>query len=278
MKRTWTSEELLEHFTLLPDELTAVGNKSGATRLGFAILFKCFQYEGRFLRSRQEAAPEVVRFLATQVGGDAALCAQYAWEGRTIEAHRAQIREIAQILEFRRADEEALLDWLCTDIFHHEQHPERLRELIRAECRTRRIEGPDDIAALIETGLMAYEAQVYTVIAARLTPEMQNRLDVLLVAEPVAEGEEEEALPLSLLRLDPGPVGVESALSESAKLRSLRAIGLPSDLFQGYAPKLVERLRRRIAAESPSHIRQHPQAIRMTLLGVKCATVTCSAK
>ena len=40
MKRTWTSKELLEHFTLLPDELTAVGNKSGATRLGFAILLR----------------------------------------------------------------------------------------------------------------------------------------------------------------------------------------------------------------------------------------------
>jgi Domain of unknown function (DUF4158) len=48
MKRTWTSEELLEHFTLLPDELTAIGNKSGATRLGFAVLLKCLQYEGRF--------------------------------------------------------------------------------------------------------------------------------------------------------------------------------------------------------------------------------------
>ncbi|TMD69599.1 MAG: transposase, partial [Chloroflexi bacterium] len=35
MKRTWTAEELLEHFTLLPDEFVAVGNKSGATRLGF---------------------------------------------------------------------------------------------------------------------------------------------------------------------------------------------------------------------------------------------------
>src|SRR5205823_12951214 len=100
-------------------------------------------------------------------------------------------------------------------------------------------------------GRLSYEALIYTVIVARLTPEMQNRLDALLVAEPVAEGEEEEALPLSLLRLDPGPVGVESALSEIAKLCSLRAIGLPSDLFQGYAPKLVERLRRRIAAESP---------------------------
>src|SRR5260221_9148587 len=267
MKRTWTAEELLEHFTLLPNELVAIGNKSGATRLGFAVLLKCLQYEGRFLRSRQEAAPDVVRFLAAQVGVDAALFAQYACEGRTIEAHRAQIREMTKLREFRRADEEALLDWLCTQVFHHEQHPERLRDLIRAECRTRGIEAPDDIAALIETGLMAYEVQIYTVIVARLTPDMQNRLDALLIASPEAEEEEgEEDLPLSLLRLDPGPVGVESALSEIAKLRSLRAIGLPVDLFQGYTPKLVERLRRRIAAESPSHIRQHPQAIRLTLL------------
>jgi len=95
---------------------------------------------------------------------------------------------------------------------------------------------------------------------------MQSYLDALLVSAPATEEEEEEELPLNLLRLDPGPVGVESALSEIAKLRSLRAIGLPADLFQGYTPKLVERLRRRIAAESPSHIRQHPQAIRMTLL------------
>ncbi len=79
MKRSWTSEELLEHFTLLPAELMAVSNKSGATRLGFAVLLKCLQYEGRFLRSRQR--------------------------------------------EFHRTDEEALLDWLCTEVFDHEQHP-----------------------------------------------------------------------------------------------------------------------------------------------------------
>jgi hypothetical protein len=80
---------------------------------------------------------------------------------------------------------------------------------------------------------------------------MQDRLDALLVSVPVTEGEEEEELPLNLVRLDPGPVGVESALSEITKLRSLRVIGLPPDLFAGYAPRLVERLRRRIAAESP---------------------------
>ena len=137
---------------------------------------------------------------------------------------------------------------LCTEIFDHEQHPDRLRDLIRAECRTRALEAPDDIAALIDTGLMAYEAQIYTVIVTRLAPDVQSRLDALLIAEPVAE--EEEELPLGLIRHDPGPVGVESAMREIAKLRALRAIGLPPDLFQGYPPKLVERLRRRIAAES----------------------------
>src|SRR5436305_3276522 len=131
MKRTWTPEELLEHFTLLPDELAGVGNKSGATRLGFAVLLKCLQYEGRFPRTRQEVASDVVRFLAAQVGVDTALFAHYAWEGRTIEVHRAQIREMTKMREFRRADEESLLDWLCAEILPHEQHPERRRERVR---------------------------------------------------------------------------------------------------------------------------------------------------
>src|ERR1700694_5634639 len=150
MKRSWTSEELLEHFTLLPGELAAVGNKTGPTRLGFAVLLKCLQYEGWFPRSRQEVTPEVVRYLSTQVGVDAALFAHYAWEGRTIEAHRAQIREMTKIQECHRADEEALQEWLCTEILAHEQHPERLRELIRVECGSRGIEAPNDIAALID--------------------------------------------------------------------------------------------------------------------------------
>ena len=198
--------------------LAAVGNKTGATRLGlgFAISLKCLHYVGRFPRSRAEVAPDVVRFLAVQVGVDATLFAQYAWEGRTIEAHRAQIREMAKMREFHHADEEALLDWLCTEVFDHEQHPDRLSDLIRAECRTRALEAPNDIAALIDTGLMAYEAQIYTVIVARLTPDVQNRLDALLAASSVAKGEEEEELPLSLMRRDPGPVGVESAMSEIA--------------------------------------------------------------
>ncbi len=38
MKRNWSPEELVEHWTLLPNELDLLANKTGPTRLGFAIL------------------------------------------------------------------------------------------------------------------------------------------------------------------------------------------------------------------------------------------------
>ena len=40
MKRQWTRDELAEHWTLPPDELKLLANKTGATRLGFALLLK----------------------------------------------------------------------------------------------------------------------------------------------------------------------------------------------------------------------------------------------
>jgi hypothetical protein len=43
MKRQWDIEELIEHFTLIQEDLDLLANKSGPTRLGFALLLKCFQ-------------------------------------------------------------------------------------------------------------------------------------------------------------------------------------------------------------------------------------------
>jgi hypothetical protein len=41
MKRQWTAEELSEHWTLAPSELALLANKTGATRLSFALALKC---------------------------------------------------------------------------------------------------------------------------------------------------------------------------------------------------------------------------------------------
>lgn len=40
MKRQWRRDELADHWTFGPKELELLANKSGSTRLGFAVLLK----------------------------------------------------------------------------------------------------------------------------------------------------------------------------------------------------------------------------------------------
>ena len=68
MKREWHPDELVEHWTILPEERHLIGNKSGATRLGFAVLLKFFQYEGRFPHHPHDIPSSVVQYVAHQVG------------------------------------------------------------------------------------------------------------------------------------------------------------------------------------------------------------------
>jgi len=61
-------EELVEHFTLYPDETRLLRNKSGATRLGFSLSLKFLLWKARFLRGRGELPENMIEFVAGQVG------------------------------------------------------------------------------------------------------------------------------------------------------------------------------------------------------------------
>ena len=49
VRREWEPEDLIASWTLVDDDCRLVGNKSGATRLGFSVLLKFFELEVRFL-------------------------------------------------------------------------------------------------------------------------------------------------------------------------------------------------------------------------------------
>lgn len=68
MKRCWNAEELAEHWTLSAEEFSLLANKTGSTRLGFALLLRYFQIEGRFPLYRQEIPDTAVAHVAKQVG------------------------------------------------------------------------------------------------------------------------------------------------------------------------------------------------------------------
>ena len=78
MKLQWETEELVEHWTLDIEDRTLLGNKTGATHLGFAVLLKFFRQEGRFPQHKNEVPGIVITFLVTQVAVAPEAYLQYA--------------------------------------------------------------------------------------------------------------------------------------------------------------------------------------------------------
>src|SRR5664280_1785306 len=68
------------------------------------------------------------------------------------------------------------------------------------------------------------------------------------------------------IRRDPGNVSLKTITTEVFKLEAIRAVGLPEGLFADIAPKVLAGWRARVASEFPSHLRQHPPEIKVTLL------------
>src|SRR5688572_1113993 len=127
MRRDWSPEELIESWTLLGQDWTLVGNKSGATRLGFALLLKFFEIEARFPRGADELPPVAVAYVGEQVKVAPAAVAAYSWSGRSINYHREQIRAAFGFREFARGDEDKLAGWLAEEVCPVELRDQQLR-------------------------------------------------------------------------------------------------------------------------------------------------------
>jgi Domain of unknown function (DUF4158) len=108
LKRQWDAEELVENFTLLPSEMALLLNKSEENRLGFAVLLKFFQMEAKFPRTKQEVPKQIVSYIARLLEVSPKQYAEYSFNGRSIERHRAEIREFFGFREFNPQDKKEL--------------------------------------------------------------------------------------------------------------------------------------------------------------------------
>jgi Domain of unknown function (DUF4158) len=276
-------DELVEHWTLLEDDQALVAGKRGATRLGFALLLKFYTRKGRFPRGRGELPAEAVEFVARQVKVPPEELGWYEWTGRTIEYHRAQIRRHLGFRECSVADADKLTAWMAEHVAQAERRPERVREELLGRCRAERIEPPTAgrVDRIVASALHQAEEALSVRIASRLSAAVVMRLKGLVETDTVdedadddggtVEGQDEaEELDgpalLALIKSDPGNVSLESMLTEITKLLAVRAVGLPPGLFADVTPKVVAAWRARAAVEAPSHLRTHPEPLRLTLL------------
>jgi TnpA family transposase len=274
-------DELIDCWTLVGDESELVAGKRGATKLGFALLLRHYTERGRFPRDRSEIPDAAVDYIARQVGVDPTEIAFYEWTGRTSKFHRTQIRQALGFRECTVADAEALTAWLVQHVTQVERSAERVTEHLLAECRRRRLEPPTAgrVDRIVRSALSRGEDVLFARVASRLAKPQRERLLALVEPDSDEDGEiEDGAAVLASIRSDPGNVSLNTMLSEIAKLEAVRAVGVTADVFADVAPKIVCGWRGRAAVESPSHLRDHPAQVKLTLLAAllfcRCREIT----
>ena len=270
--------DIEDRWTLRAADRALLGNKSGATRLRFAVLLKLFQAEGRFPRRPEDVPIAAVQALGSQIGVPAAAWGGYPWQGRTAEYHRAQIRAALGVREATDEDAATLARWLKGQVLATERRHDRLLAAARERCRSLRIEppSPERLDRLVRSALHRQEDTFYAALFSRLPSSTVAGLDALLhVPEAKATGSDGEdasrALPpLLALRAGTGQASVQSVNEEADKLQRIRALALPSDLFDGVPSRVLLAYRRRVAAEELHELRRHPDPIRLMLLAAFC--------
>lgn len=140
MKRELSQEELVEGWTLAPNELLLLMNKSGPGRLGFAAMLKFFQAEARFPLHKVEIPDQAVDYLVQQTKTVPSMWSDYDWQGRTIKYHRAEIRSLFDFREATAEDSESVMTWLRDHVLTQERDPERATEAALQRFRELKLE------------------------------------------------------------------------------------------------------------------------------------------
>jgi len=256
MNGSWTTEELVHHFTLQADERKFLGINAPHNQLFKALLLKLFQYVARFPQDKTDIPDLVIEFLAQQLYVLPEVWLDYQWNESRMREHRQQIRDW---LGFRRAsteDQRAVTDWLEHEILPDEYRLPYLREIVYQRLRHQQLEPPSDeqVDRLINSALHQYQTVFFRQTYQKLPQVSRLRLRNLL-REASSWTEQTSDYPLlHEMKLGSGSANVKHIRRVCDRLKYLQAIELPEDLFEGMPMKYLRQYQRQVSVESPSHL------------------------
>ena len=140
MRQYFTPQELTDHFTLLPPEQALLANKSGVNRLGFVVLLKYCQWEGRFPEHWSEVPRGLVQHIAATLELPTDELHTYDLAGRTARYHKEQIREYLGFRPGTTADADTITAWVCMQTRVDDATVPQLTERLTARYKTLGIE------------------------------------------------------------------------------------------------------------------------------------------
>ena len=116
-----SGEELIENWTLLPQELELAKKKVGGNQIGFALLLKHFQLMAYFPEDKSSISQVVISYIASQVNLPESSYSDYDWQGRSAKVYRVEIRRLFNFRVASVQDSEEMVTWLIEEILPDEQ-------------------------------------------------------------------------------------------------------------------------------------------------------------
>lgn len=190
MRQDWEPEELIEVWTLLEDDMKRVRNKSGTTRLGFALLLRFFEVGARFSESAKEVPVAAVEYVAQQVKVPAQAWADYDWQSKAIQRHRGEFRAAYGFQANTEEDQDRLAAWLATELCPVELSRDRLAAAVVARCRNDHIEplAPGQVRRLVGKAVKDFEKRFCRSTTNRLSHVTRSRLEDLIAGDDTEHG------------------------------------------------------------------------------------------
>ena len=278
MKRDWEISELQEYWTLQPPELLLVENRADENRLGFSLLLKFFQIEGRFPETKSEIPKKCAAFVAEQLDISVESFFKYFdydGDSRTIMYQRAKIRNFTGFRECTAADSEKMTKWLRNNVLPQGSTEEQVKVAAYERFLEQQIEPPEKLRVerLVRSAINSHDKLVLQKIMDSIPKSAITWFDELLInKEDLEPGS--DALNMTDLRENPGKANVKNIIREMDKLECLRQIRLPKNLLAGLSPRMLTIYKQRVATEPLRELRRHPDRIKYPLLAIYCRLKT----
>ncbi len=272
MKRDWEISELQEYWTLQPLELQLLENRNDENRLGFALLLKFFQIEGRFPESKSEIPKKCAAFVAEQVEilvESFFKYFEYSTDNRTVKTQRAQIRTFTGFRGCTAADSEKMTKWLRNNVLPQGSTEEQIKAAAYKHFMEQQIEPPEKmrVERLVRSAIDSHDKLVLQRIMDNIPKGAITWFDELLInKEDLEPGS--DALNMTDIREEPGKANVKNLIREMDKLECLRQIRLPKNILAGLSPRMLTIYKQRVATEPLRELRRHPDRIKYPLLAI----------
>jgi Domain of unknown function (DUF4158) len=254
---------IVQHYTFSPEELALIHKRRRAgNRLGFGVHLAFLRFPGRAIAVDEAPPPDVLAFIAAQLGDDANAFEDYAQRQQTRRAHLGDLHDYLGVRPFRRDDRRAAAH-VAIEQAAESDRGAIIVSVIIEYLRQRHILLP--AAATLERIALATRAlarkRAHKTLVEGLSPQTIAGLEALL-----AVANDEERTPLAWLREWPEAPRQRNLAEIVERLNAVRKLGVGSDREKRIHRARYAAIARESAVVSAQHLSRFDTPRRLAAL------------